>query len=485
MTTAATGATTMTTMTTRATTETGRRRRVAGTRLRIVGWTVALLAAATIATVLLQRAVLLRRLDAAVTAGLEQERQELAVLVEGSDPETGEPFGDDVRAVFDTFLARNLPLDGEAFFTFVDGRAYHSTPAPVRLDLVPEVAARWADLGPAGETGELSTEAGEVRYLAVPVRHGGATAGVFVVANFTEGERREVEGVIRVSLVLAGVLLLAGTAAAWLVAGRILRPVRQLTDTARAITDTDLTGRIPVRGDDELAELARTFNAMLDRLAAAFATQRAFVDDAGHELRTPITIVRGHLELLGDDPDERRETVALVTDELDRMARIVDDLLVLAKAEQPDFARPRPVELSDLTTELLAKARALGDRTWRLDACAEGEARVDEQRVAQAVLNLARNAVEHTRPGEEVAIGSALADGSVRVWVRDGGPGVAPEDRERIFERFARGRERRASDGAGLGLSIVRAVADAHGGRVELDSRPGHGATFTLVLPRS
>ena len=117
------------------------------------------------------------------------------------------------------------------------------------------------------------------------------------------------------------------------------RPAAALGDTARSISETDLSRRIPVTGNDEIAELARTFNAMLDRLERAFATQRAFVSDASHELRTPITIVRGHLELLGDDPEERRETVALVTDELDRMSRFVDDLLLLARAEREDFLR--------------------------------------------------------------------------------------------------------------------------------------------------
>jgi signal transduction histidine kinase len=208
------------------------------------------------------------------------------------------------------------------------------------------------------------------------------------------------------------------------------------------------------------------------------------VDDAGHELRTPITVVRGHLELMGDDPRDRRETIALVTDELDRMARIVDDLLLLAKAEQPDFVQLEAVELSDLTTELLAKARTIGDRDWRLDACASGPFRADPQRVTQAVLNLARNAVEHTAPGAEIALGTARGDGTVRLWVRDTGTGVDPAERDRIFERFARGRDGpRRSEGAGLGLSIVRAITDAHRGRVEVDSRAGTGATFTLVLP--
>lgn len=142
------------------------------------------------------------------------------------------------------------------------------------------------------------------------------------------------------------------------------------------------------------------------------------------------------------------------------------------------------MELSDLTTELLVKARALGERDWRLDACGEGTVVGDPQRLAQAMLNLARNAAEHTDAGAEIALGSARLGGEVRMWVRDTVPGIEPAERERIFERFARGsRGPRRSEGAGLGLAIVRAIAAGHHGRVELDSRPGSGATFTIVLP--
>ncbi len=223
---------------------------------------------------------------------------------------------------------------------------------------------------------------------------------------------------------------------------------------------------------------------MLDRLEAAFATQKAFVSDAGHELRTPITIVRGHLELLGDDPDERRETIALVTDELDRMARFVEDLLLLARAEQGDFLHPGPIDLDVLTDEVFAKARALADRDWRLSGAGTGRLTGDRQRLTQAVVQLAQNAVQHTGPADRIALGSALDRGEARLWVADSGPGIAPADRERIFDRFHRaGNGHRRSDGAGLGLAIVRAIAEAHGGRVELDSREGAGSTFTLVIP--
>jgi two-component system OmpR family sensor kinase len=456
-----------------------------GFRARVLGSFVGLAAGAMFAGLLVQRVVLLDRLDREVDDALEQERGELESLAgpSGIDPQTGQPFGANVRAIFDTFLARNVPQEGEVFVTFVDGAFYVTTPTPLRLDEDSRFADQVASLS-FPQWGRLSTEKGPVRYLAVPLQFDGVTRGVFVVANFMQGERDEIESSIRVSAAVGAAILVVATAVAWFVAGRLLRPVRQLTEAAEAISDTDLERRIPVVGNDEIARLTRQFNDMLDRLAAAFAAQRAFVDDAGHELRTPITVVRGHLELMGSDPVERQETVALVTEELDRMSRIVEDLLLLAKAEQPDFIQTAPVEVAEFTTDVTIKARALGDRDWRLDACATGEVMADRQRLTQAMLNLARNAHEHTPPDAEVAIGSAWDNDGIRFWVRDTGPGVDAADRERIFERFARGGSgRRRSDGAGLGLAIVRSVVEAHGGRVLLESQPGEGATFTIVVP--
>jgi two-component system, OmpR family, sensor kinase len=453
-----------------------------GFRLRVLGSLAVLLAVAAVAGLFLQRAVLLRALDQDVESSLEQEREELETLAAGSNPSTGQPFAGDVRAIFDTFLRRNVPEEGEVYVAFVDGAPYRTTPGPLRLDAIPELASRWGSMT-TGERGQIETDAGPVHYLAVPLISDGSTQGVFVIANFVAGEREEIDTGLRVEGVVSALVLLIVTLIAWFVAGRLLRPVRELTATAEAISDSDLTRRIPVEGDDEISRLAHTFNAMLDRLQAAFTAQRAFIDDAGHELRTPITIVRGHLDVMGDDPEERGETMALVSDELDRMVRIVDDLLLLAKAEQPDFLRPEAVELADFTTELLFKSRALGDRSWQLDACAEGTIEADPQRLTQAVLNLARNAVEHTIPGAEVGLGSGRVDGGVRFWVRDTGIGVDPAEKARIFDRFARGRYPRRSEGAGLGLAIVRTIATAHEGRVELDSTFGQGATFTIVIP--
>jgi two-component system, OmpR family, sensor kinase len=453
-------------------------------RVRVMASVVALLAFSTVASVLIQRQILHARAGERVDDAATQEIREFRQLVrDGRNPLTGEPFGTDVRAIFDVYLRRNVPTEREHFFTFVDGRPHSSTAGASER----EPADRMLDFRAVDDTRrgtfELSDE-GEVRYLAVPVVIEGRTRGVFAVSIGLEGEREEVTEAIQVAAGVSLAVLLLAAGLAWVAAGRVLAPLRGLTETARSITETDLTRRIEVEGNDEIARLARTFNEMRDRLERAFASQRAFVSDAGHELRTPITIIRGHLELLGDDPNERRETVALVCDELDRMGRFVDDLLTLAKAERTDFLEREDVDLDVLLEELMAKAAALGPRDWRLERRGAGRLRVDRQRITQAVINLAQNAVQHTGEGDSIALGGELRDGRARLWVRDSGPGVAEADRERIFERFARASgSRRRSEGAGLGLAIVRTIAEAHGGRVELERRSGKGATFTLEIP--
>ena len=159
------------------------------------------------------------------------------------------------------------------------------------------------------------------------------------------------------------------------------------------------------------------------------------------------------------------------------------DLILLAKSDRPDFLRPTPVDVGGLTVDVLAKARGLGDRQWRLDGVASTVAQLDEQRITQALLQLADNPVKHTEPGAVVAVGSSLDDEGVRLWVRDTGSGVPAADREVIFERFGRSRVRPDDEGFGLGLSIVRAIAEAHGGSVSVEDAAPHGARFVLTLP--
>lgn len=452
-------------------------------RARIVAWIIGILTLTVVAFVVVTYQVLLVRLDQRIGVELNQEASELrrfAPTVERGPAETSEQH---VSRVFRQFLRRNVPGQHEALITFVGGAPFlRSSPiVPYRLDRDPAIVERWASLEQT-ERGNIATPAGRVEYLALPLRADGRTNGVFVAAIFRDRAKDDSDSAILAAAAVAIAVLLLGSLLAWRLADRIVRPVTALTQTARSISETDFSNRIPVEGRDEVAQLASTFNSMLDRLERAFASQRQFADDAGHELRTPLTIVRGHLELLDDDPEERRETLALVTDELDRMSRIVDDLLLLARREEPDFLALGTVEVGTLTDELVAKAGALAPREWQLEERGRGVIVADRQRLTQAVAQLASNAVRHSGGSGPIALGSRVEHGEARFWVRDHGPGIPAYEQQAIFERFRRTGQSRG-EGAGLGLAIVRAIAEAHHGRVEVDSAPGTGATFTVVIP--
>jgi signal transduction histidine kinase len=467
------------------TTERSRWRPALGLRLRLLGWALALLCVASLSSVVVIRQVLLNQLENRITADMRQEVTEFARLVDGRNPATGQPFGTDLRAIADTYLLRNEPQPGEAVLVFVDGVFYRATGnQPYDLAADAALVAHWTGLRDSTYGEVDGGAAGTGRWLAVPVVIDGAVRGHVVVAEFGAERRAEIDRAVQIMALACLLVLVVVAAGGYLAMGRALRPLREVTETARDIEETDLSRRIAVTATDEVADLARTFNAMLGRLEGAFAAQKAFVADAGHELRTPITIVRGHLELMGDDPAERAETVALVTDELDRMNRMVDDLLMLARAEQPDFLQLDQVDVAPMMHEVYAKAVALGDRDWRLGDVAEVTVQADRQRLTQALMQLAQNAVQFTTPGDRIELSARAEHGRVLLAVRDTGPGIEPEDRERIFARFARGRDGRArAEGTGLGLAIVAAIAQAHRGTVAVDSVPGAGATFTLVLP--
>jgi signal transduction histidine kinase len=453
-------------------------------RTRFVAFAIVVLALGALVTVLVTRTVLLVRLDQRIDHELTQEAAELRRLARGTDPETGRPFGPRVERIFEVFFARNVPTRYEALLTFVGGEPFLRSRqvVPYQLDRDVELVAHWGMLEET-DRGSADTPAGRVEYLAVPLRFEGDTRGVFVSAIFRDRAKEETEEAVLAAGAVGLAVLLLGSLLAWRLADRVVGPVTALTTTARSISETDLTRRIPVRGHDEVAELAATFNEMLDRLERAFETQRRFVDDAGHELKTPLTIVRGHLELLEDDPRARKETLGLVLDELDRMGRIVDDLLLLAKREQPGFLDLATVEVGALTDEVLAKVQTLAPREWVLEQRGRGVIVADRQRLTQALVQLADNADRYSADGEPVELGSEVSrNGTVRFWVRDRGPGISLDDQRHIFQRFYRGGARR-TEGAGLGLAIVRAIAEAHGGSVSVQSAPGAGATFTIRVP--
>jgi signal transduction histidine kinase len=288
------------------------------------------------------------------------------------------------------------------------------------------------------------------------------------------------------------VMFVASLGVGWVIAGRVLAPIERITSVARDIQATDLSRRIELGGpEDELRRLADTFDAMLARLDAAFGAQRQFLADASHELRNPLAIIRTNLDVaLADpdaDPEELRQSLVVIQRASDRMSHLVDDLLALARGQALEV-RSETVDLgaavADASDELFLSAKRRDitlDRTIVPGVVVSG----DYDALKRAVSNLLENAVRYAPPGSRVRL--AVGSERSRAWVSvsDEGPGLAPEDQRRVFDRFWRadkGRSR-AEGGTGLGLAIVRQIANSHGGEVQLQSRVGVGSTFTIWLP--
>lgn len=458
-------------------------------RTRVIALLVLLTAVALILSgataYVLQRGSMIRQIDDSLTRSVQEFR---ILAQEGIDPASGEPFSASDQLVF-TAMQRTLPAEHEGMLGFRGGEISWTASAAVelRLERDPEIV-QWASerldaQGVAIQT--LTTAQTTYRAVTVPIQFDHDTApSLMLLAYDFSAELQELDTTfLSYGIVGFGVMVLVGVAG-WVLVGRLLHPLRTLQSTAAEISGTDLRRRVPVSGQDDVAGLAMTFNEMLDRLQEAFSSQRQLLDDVGHELRTPITIVQGHLELQdAADPADVREVQEIALEELDRMRLLVDDLVTLAKSGRPDFVETRPVDVGVLTRDVLSKASPLGPRIWTLDHAADVTVPLDAQRITQAWLQLASNAVKYSEEGSKVSIGSQALSGTLRLWVRDQGIGIRPEDRQSIFDRFGRGSNSTRAEGSGLGLNIVTAIVRAHGGTVDVQSAPGIGSTFYLDLP--
>jgi signal transduction histidine kinase len=300
------------------------------------------------------------------------------------------------------------------------------------------------------------------------------------------------------SAVGMGGLFLVSLGTGWWLSGRALRPVRRITATAQEISATDLSRRIALDGpQDELRNLADTVDDMLGRLESAFVAQRQLVDDASHELRNPLAVIQANVDavLAHDDttPDDRAQAISIVSRAIQRMTRLVEDLLASARRSSPAFV-DADVDLASIAGEaaeeyqLLAADRELHVvRRLSPGPTAAGDASA----LRRAVDNLLSNAVRLARGGSELVLAVGSRNGWAWIAVRDEGPGIAAEDADRVFDRFYRSGLRQPpatvpSTGqrrAGLGLAIVRQIAESHGGTVALHSEVGVGSTFVLWLP--
>jgi signal transduction histidine kinase len=331
---------------------------------------------------------------------------------------------------------------------------------------------------------------GTARIVVLPQ---GGPQPVWVLAGASSQNRDQVLSALLVLMLAGGPVMLALAAAAgWAVAGAALRPVERMRQEADAISVSDRGRRLPIpAGRDEIARLGNTLNAMLGRLEAAFDRERRFVDDASHELRTPLAILKAELDLAQSRPRTNQELVASVrsaSEEADRLTSLAETLLVYSRSEggrMPLRRQPTDLDqlLQDACSPLAARAGAAGV-TVRVEPHMVTAA-VDPVRIRQAVENLVSNAIAHTPRGGQVRASAALAGDSLCLTVQDTGPGFGAGVLPRAFEPFTSGPapQNGTGQGAGLGLAIVRAIAQAHGGQATAENPPGGGARVTLRLP--
>ena len=489
--------------------KTGLRRRFASTRVRLTLWYAALLVIVLVALGVSVEALARNRLQADVDRRLVSTAEDIGTVIQqrlATWSFSSEPVRfEDIVPNLGSFASRGLIVQ----ITDPTGRVVRGSEYAPETPLVPEDAA------PSGDPRVVTTtwNGDQMRAVHYPVTVTDRSGTRWYIGAVIVGERlntmQETLGSLRqVLMVASGLGILLAMAGGWIMAGRALRPVDQVTAAAARIaagdgTAASLAARLPVPpADDELARLSSTFNAMLDRLQASFRAQERFVADASHELRTPLTAIRGNVDVLSRQT--RNGARVLMSGDLapalddiraesDRMRRLLDDLLLLARSDAGDGSRPFPITQSQrirldmIAGEAVRSAGSMSEgQVLELEAPRPVFVDGDPDRLRQLIMILLDNAIRHTSAGGHVRVAVAsAADGTARIAVRDDGEGIAAEHLPHVFERFYRadGARGRASGGTGLGLAIARAICRAHGGDIEVRSTPGQGSTFIATLP--
>jgi two-component system OmpR family sensor kinase len=393
------------------------------------------------------------------------------------------------RAAARAVVAGIVPDSGESTFAMVDGKTAYVPGVKTTFELartstfVGRVNSETANGSMI--LGSVTTSAGTYRYIAAPITVAGdPTRAVFVMAASIDDALTGVYSQAATFALVSLITFLVVLALGWFISGRLLWPIVILTRTAERITSRNRSDRVPDRGNDDLSRLGRVMNGMLDRLDAELIRQRQLLDDVRHELNTPLTIVRGHLELVDvHDPVRVAATKELSIDELSRMTELVADLTRLAESENA----PLNVEMVDVgafTRGVHSKVSALDGHDWALADVASGIGEFDRSKITEAWLQLLENAGKYAPASSTITMGSSEGRAGWQLWVLDEGPGVPEGARERIFERFGRISSHRGIRGSGLGLPIVRAIARAHGGDVTVQSA-GTGSRFIISIPKS
>ena len=445
--------------------------------------TYALLVAATLLVVAalaiqLTRSQLARSLDEDLVAAVESFRRGPATLVRDQA---------DLEPRARTWLERTAFAGGQVVAVRTASGEVLTSPSELDLEavdgsaqLLTATSARWWD---------LEAEGGSVRALSVPLKVDGTQTGTIVAAASLAGEEETLAGLLSGIGWASGLGLGFATLLGVLAVRRTMRPLRRMSAAVEAIETTgDLSRRVGHEGpSDEVGRLAESFDAMLARLDEAFSSQRRFLSDASHELRTPLQVARGQLELLDEGlrGAEARRSLAVAAEELERMRRIVDDLLLLARLDEGMPLRREPVEVELVVREALLRGMLLARRDLHVDVEPGLFAEADPDRLLQVLTNLVTNAVRHGGEDAAITITGRRAEERAEIAVADTGPGIPEEEMAHVFDRLYRGHAARtgAPAGAGLGLAIVASLTNAMGGDVTVASTAGHGTTFTVRLP--
>lgn len=420
------------------------------------------------------------QLSATTDQGLRSRADEVAALVQQSESGLRESSGSVIAERSESF-AQILTTSGQVFDT---------TPELGSRPVLPPASVDAASAGPITieRTGVPGLE-GTARLLATPVN--AQEQNLIVVVGASLEERDEAFGNLATLLVIGGlVALLVASLAGYGMATAAMRPVEAMRRRAAAISAEEPEERLPVsEADDELRHLAETLNGMLGRLETAIERERMFLDDASHELRTPLARQKAELEFAlryGESVGELKRSLASAIDESDRVIQLAEDLLVVARSDQGRLAlEPEPVVVADLLADITSRFELRvggGDRSVTVTPETEPIAfEADRLRLEQALANIVDNALRH---GDgRVELWARKLDGRVELHVEDGGPGFPPEFIDSAFERFSRADAARGSGGAGLGLAIVAAIAEAHRGRAHAANRPEGGTDVWIDLP--
>jgi heavy metal sensor kinase len=419
-------------------------------------------------------------LDAALDQDLRLRAQDLAALVQ----ETGSTLARDSSS--------RLIERGESYAQLValDGRVLDWTTPLGRTPLLT------ADQVQAARSGGIFVDKDEVRGLNEPSRALAITvvrAGTrrVLVVGATRQNNAETLAAFRNELLIAGpVALVLASLLGYLLAGLSLKQVEAMRRRAAQITAETPGERLPVaRTGDELERLGETLNELLDRLESAIAREREFVADAGHELRTPLALLRTELELAlrqATTPEELRDAIRWSSHEAERLSQLAEDLLLIARADRGRLAlRLEPLDVRALFDTVASRFEwRAGElaKVVRVADCPDASVTGDRLRIEQALANLIDNALRHG--GTAIELSARIGDLDAELHVRDDGSGFPPGFADRAFERFSRADPARSGEGAGLGLSIVRTIAESHGGSAHIASRNGSGADVWVVIPR-